>query len=183
MNTSMNRLAVVAICVAVLPAVGGFEVREGGPDDNTRVDIMTPLGDLSVRTDVESPDTGLPVYPGSRPVRNGSHEPDNAEVRIGAAFFGMEVIAAKFESDADPAAIVDFYKSEMRSYGTVTECRGNIDFRGRRGARRPICKHGWGSRAIQLVVGTEEHHRLVSVEPRGRGAEFAVVSIQTNGRS
>jgi hypothetical protein len=33
------------------------------------------------------------------------------------------------------------------------------------------------------VVGTEEHHRLVSVEPRGRGAEFAVVSIQTNGRS
>jgi hypothetical protein len=183
MNTSTNPLAVVVLCAAVLPAVGCFEVRKGGPDDKTRVDVLTPLGDLSVRTDVEAPDTGLPVYPGSRPVRKGDHEPDNAEVRIGAGFFGLDVIAAKFESDADPAAIVDFYKNEMRSYGDVTECHGNIDFRGRRGARKPICKQGWGSRAVQLVVGTEEHHRLVSVEPRSRGAEFAVVSIQTHGRS
>jgi tellurite resistance-related uncharacterized protein len=158
-------------------------VRQGGPDDNTRVEILTPLGDLSVRTDVESLDTGLPVYPGSRPIRKGAHEPDNAEVRIGAGLFGLEVIAAKFESDADPAAIVDFYKGEMRTYGNVTECHGNIDFRGRRGARKPICKHWWGARAIQLVVGTEEHHRLVSVEPRAGGAEFAVVSIQTHGQS
>ena len=183
MHTSTHRLALAAVVVAVLPAVACFEVRKGGPDDKTRVDILTPLGDLSVRTDVDSPNTGLPVYPGARPVREGDREPDNAEVRIGARFFGLEVIAAKFESDADPAAIVDFYRNEMRSYGDVTECQGNIDFKGRRGARKPVCKKAWASRTIQLVVGTEGHHRLVSVEPRSRGAEFAVVSIQTHSRS
>jgi hypothetical protein len=183
MNTSKNRLAVAAVCAALLPAVACFEVREGGPGDQTRVDILTPVGGLSVRTDVDAPNTGLPVYPGSRPVRRGDREPDNAEVSIGAPFFGLEVIAAKFESDDDPAAIVDFYRNEMRSYGDVTECRGNVDFRGRRGSRTPVCKEKLASRAVQLVVGTEEHHRLVSVEPSSHGSEFAVVSIQTRSRS
>lgn len=182
MTTSKNRFAVAALCVALVPAAACLEVRSGGPDDKTRVDILTPLGDLSVRTDVETPRTGLPVYPGSRPVRKGDREPDNAEVRIGGRLFGMEVIAAKFESDADPAAIVKFYRNEMKSYGNVTECHGNIDFRGRWGDRTPYCKEKWASRAIQLVVGTEEHHRLVSVEPRRGGSEFAVVSIQTRHR-
>jgi hypothetical protein len=183
MNIRRNRLALVALCVGVLPAVACFEVRKGGPGDQSRVDILTPIGDLSVRTDVDSPNTGLPVFPGSRPVRDGKREHDNAEVRIGGRSFGMEVIAAKFESDANPATVVDFYKKEMKTYGEVTECRGNIDFNGRWGSRRPVCKERWSSRAIQLAVGTEEHHRLVSVEPHGDGSEFAVVSIQTRHRS
>jgi len=95
----------------------------------------------------------------------------------------VKVVAAKFEGDDDPEAIVDFYKKEMRSFGDVTECRGDLDFRGRPGSQRPVCREKPSSREIQLVAGTEERHRIVVVKPRGRGSEFAVVYIQTHGRS
>jgi hypothetical protein len=82
MNISRNRLALVGLCVAVLPAVACLEVRKGGPGDQSRVDILTPIGDLSVRTDVDSPNTGLPVFPGSRPVRDGKREHASADGRL-----------------------------------------------------------------------------------------------------
>ena len=43
---------------------------------------------------------------------------------------------------------------------------------GRRGAKRPACEPRTGSREIQLVAGTEDDFRLVSVKPRGDGTEF-----------
>jgi hypothetical protein len=46
-----------------------------------------------------------------------------------------------------------------------------------------VCKEDLASRETQLVAGTEDSHRLVSVKPRGNGSEFAVVSIQIDERS
>ena len=182
MKTRKKYLGLAVAVAAMVSFSACLEVREGAPGEETKVDIRTPIGDLSVRTDLESPNVGLPVYPGSRPVRRANQEHESAEVSIGAPFFGLEVVAASFESDAAPQAIVDFYKNQMKTYGNVTECRGNVDFKGRRGLRLPVCKKRLMSPAIQLVVGTEAHHRLVSVEPRPNGSEFAVVSIQTRNR-
>jgi hypothetical protein len=62
------------------------------------VDIKSPLGDVSVRTDVKNLDTGLPVYPGAQPLReHGEHE--SANVNVDSRWFGVKVIAAKYESD------------------------------------------------------------------------------------
>lgn len=160
----------------------GVTVRDGEQGERTEVDIETPLGDVSVRTDVDSADTGLPVYPGARPLRDGG-EPKSADVNIGTSFFGVKVVAAKFEDDDAPEAIVNFYKEKMSSFGAVTECRGNLDFKGRRGSRRPVCKERPFRHEIQLVAGTEERHRIVVVKPRGSGSEFAVIYIQTHGRT
>jgi hypothetical protein len=178
-----TRHATRLILAGVLPALllGGcsIDVREETQGDQKRVDIRTPVGGMRVNTNVDMPATGLAVYPGARPLQDG--EPRSADVDISASVFGVRVLAAKFTSDDAPGDIIDFYRRELGAYGAVTECKGNIDFRGRGGSEEIVCKRKLAARAIQLVAGTKERHRLVSIEPRRGGSEFAVVYIQTRG--
>jgi hypothetical protein len=178
--TFRNRLLAAALVPSVVLSGGcAVDVHEEERGDRKLVDIRTPIGEMTVNTNVDAPATGLPVYPGARPLQDGD-DPRSADVNIGNSLFGVTVIAAKFESNDAPAEIVEFYRREMGPYGAVTECRGEIDFRGRPGAQRAVCRER-GSRDIQLVVGTEDRHRLVSVKPRRGGSEFAVVYIETRG--
>jgi hypothetical protein len=168
--------AAVLAALLMLPAcsvTAEQEDREGG---KAAVDIHTPLGDVSVRTNVDGLDTGLPVYPGARPLHEDDGNPGNARVNVGSPLFHVKVVAARFEDDDAPETIVDFYRTELRAYGSVTECRGNIDFKG---ARRPVCREKRRSREVQLATGTENDHRLVVVKRRGDGSEFALVSVRT----
>lgn len=176
-----RQLSIVLVAAALTVAACSIDVRRQD-DDKANVDIRTPVGNVSVRGNVDSPDTGLPVYPGAHEV--GRHGRGNADVRIGAAGFGMKVAAARFESGAAPDAVVNFYTDAMKSYGDVMTCKGDVDFRGRRGARRPVCKERFFNRhTTTLVAGTEERHRLVSIKPHRNGTEFAVVYIQTGRQS
>jgi hypothetical protein len=150
------------------------DVQDQGKEKNVKID--TAFGDISVRTNEAGVETGLPVYPGAQALRDEKEEAESADVRMGTSFFGLHVAAAKFESNDAPQAIVDFYKDKMSAYGTVIECRGDVDFEDE--SEQPVCKEDPASSEIQLVTGTEENHRIVAVKPRGAGSEFAIVSIQ-----
>ena len=163
----------------LLPACG-MTVDHDDQGRKTNVDIRTPFGNLDVRTDVDARATGLPIYPGARPLRE-RHDPGSANVNIGNSYFGVKVVAAKFEHDSAPEPIVDYYKSAMKKYGDVLECRGEIDFKGHDSFSHPVCKERRRSNEIQLVAGTEQRHRLVVVKPRGSGSEFSAVYIETRG--
>ena len=173
------KLTLGALLSTLLIAGCSVDVQQDAQGDRKRVDVRMPVGTVRVNTNVTAPDTGLAVYPGARPTQDGD-EPRSADVSIGAPFFGVHVVAAKFESDDTPSQVVDFYRKALGAYGAVTECRGDIDFKGRSGSR-PVCRERSRSKVLQLVAGTERRHRLVSVEPRGDGSEFAVVFIQTRG--
>ena len=174
-----QRFALAIVLGSLLLAACDVDVQEQGKDKN--IDVRTALGDISVRSTEGGPDTGLPVYPGAQAMHNEDDEPENADVKLGTSFFGMHVAAAKFESKDAPEAIVDFYKDKMGVHGSVTQCRGDIEFDDE--SKQPVCKEDSESSEIQLVTGTEESHRLVAVKPRGGGSEFAVVSIQIDERS
>jgi len=145
------------------------------------VDIKTPVGGLSVRTDVDARDTGLPVYPGARPVKDSDDEPGSANVNIGTSFFGLKVVAAKFETDDAPEKVLEFYRKEMKGLGEVTECKGDINFKGEKGSKKTVCKPGGSD--TSLVVGDEERHRITVVKPRASGAEIALVYISLRGEA
>ena len=51
-------------------------------------------------------------------------------MNISSPWFGVKVVAATYESDDTQEKILDFYRQEMKTYGPVTECRGDVDFRG-----------------------------------------------------
>lgn len=176
-------LVLITVLTALFSTACGVDVYEAGSGGGKAVDVRTPVGGVSVRTDADQlPDTGLPVYPGAR-VRRSGDDPGSAHVQIGLPFVGVKVAAASFEHEDSGEQIVAFYRKEMAAYGEVLECRGNIDFKGRMGRNRPVCDERRSTREIQLVVGTEERHRLVVVKPRAERTEFAVVYIQTKAES
>jgi hypothetical protein len=179
--TCRSLLAAASLVLTAIPiAACDIDVRKQESAGKAEVDIQTPVGDVSVRTGVDAPDTGLKVYPGARPLVD-EDEAGNADVNVGNSLFGVKVVAAKYESADAEEKIIDFYKNEMQSYGDVTECRGNVDFRGSGDNRRPVCREKHSSRDLQLVVGPEDRQRIVSITPRGSGTEFALVYLQTRG--
>ena len=180
MKPAIRTLLTLAWVFSALLPLAACDVDVQNAEQGKNVEIKSPVGDLSVRTDVKSPDTGLPVYPGAQPLRD-DREPESADVNISSKWFGVKVIAAKYQSDEAQDKILDFYRREMRTYGPVTECRGNIDFRGGPGGRRAVCQERPSAREIQLATGTEDRQRLVSVKPRSGGSEFSLVYVNTRG--
>jgi hypothetical protein len=170
--------AAAALVAMVLPITAcNVDVRKHESDGKADVDITTPVGNVSVRTNVETPDIGLAVYPGARPLED-KDEPTSANVNVGNSMFGVKVSAAKYESADAQDRIVDFYRNELKAYGEVTECRGDVNYR--RG--HPVCRDKFFSDDLQLVAGPEHQQHIVSVKPRGDGTEFGLVYVQTRGK-
>jgi len=172
-------LPVVVVVVVVVAALGstlaacGVSTYKDDDGRNKSVSVNSPVGNLSVKASSDTPpDTGLPVHAGARIVRDTDH--DNANVNIDAGFFGVKVAVARYEDDAAPEAILEYYRKELARYGGVTECRGNLDFK----PSGPRCK----ARAhdeTSLGVGGERDNHVVSVKPRGNGSEFTLIHVQT----
>jgi hypothetical protein len=171
------------VLAGVLLAACEAKVTEDAASDDKNVDLRSPIGNLSVRTSMDAPDTGLPVYPGAKLLKDDEDDGDSADVNISSPLFGLRVVAAEFASDDEPQKVVEFYRNEMKNFGDVVECRGNVDFEvGDGGGSKPVCKEQ-ASRDVQLVAGTAENHRLIAVKPRGSGSEFAMVYIDARERT
>ena len=168
-------IAMAAVLPALILATGCAVEREEEGGKTTRVAISTPVGGLAARIGENPGDTGLPVYPGATLSRDAADgNPEGATVSIGTQWFGLHVVAAEYQSGETPEQILDFYRGQMRAFGDVTECRGEVNFKN----GRPECRSKPRSTDVQLLAGTEQRHRIVSVKPRGEGTEFALVSIQ-----
>jgi hypothetical protein len=167
----------VVLSGAVLLNACDVDVHNKGTDQD--VDVRTALGDISVHTNDGGAQTGLPLYPGAQPLRDHDKEASSANISASSSLFGLHVAAAKFQSNDAPAAILAFYKDKMSTYGSVIECKGDVDFDDQ--SKQPVCREN-SSGEIQLVAGTEPSHRIVSIKPRGNGSEFALVSIQVDER-
>jgi hypothetical protein len=175
MRTVRRTHLLLVLIVAVPLGACTVDVRNEESGGKAEVDVRTPVGDVSVRTDVDASDTGLAVYPGARPLQNDDDQPGSANVTVGGRWFGVNVLAANFETEDGPDKVVEFYRNEMKAHGDVVACRGDIDFRG----GQLVCREDESARDVQLAVGTEQRHRIVAVKPRGSGSEFALVYIQT----
>ena len=175
MRSSAFRPALFVV-LGLLPVTAGcgISVDEDEGGRNKKVDITSPMGTLSVNADSDTPpDTGLPVHAGARAVRDKDHE--NANVNIDGGFFGLKVAVARYEDAASTEAILEYYKQELAKFGTVSECRGELDFKDSLAA--PRCKQR-SRDEIQLGAGREGDNRIVSVKPRGTGSEFTLIHVQ-----
>jgi hypothetical protein len=160
----------------MLVLLSGCRVQRKGEGANKKVDIETPLGSLHVNTKVDPQDTGMAVYPGATRAEDeeGKHA---ANLSIDSSLFGAKVVAIKYRSDDPPDKLLDFYRKQLKIYGDVSECRGNIDLE--HGTVR--CRPGGLRQETNLVTGTEERQHIVSVKPEGKGSQFALVYVQTRG--
>ena len=183
--TGVGAAAAAAVLLAGLTACSMTVDKKGEGESKKNVDIQTPFGGFKVRTEVDPKEIGLPVYAGARRAPDDPHDTSSANVTLGIPGFGLKVIAAKFESDDSSDKVLDFYRKELKAYGSVTECRGNIDLKGEPGSQEITCKEGIAAEVrnkVELAAGSGSIHRIISVEPRGSGCKFALVYLQFHGK-
>ncbi len=181
-DLSLGRLALaLAAATLLLLALAACDVKVKDNEDGRakKVDIETPAGSLHVRTGADIADTGLSAYPGARQVTRDEHNNESANVSLeGPNGEGMHIVVLHYESDDAPAKITGYYRDQLKKYGAVTECKGDIDYQGKPSAQNVTCRpNDTGEVAVAAGSG-EGNQRIVDVKPRGKGSEFAVVYLR-----
>src|SRR5437764_1068321 len=98
-------------------------VKKQANGEDKQVDIKTVAGGIHVSNDADAADTGLSVYPGARvKPKNSSQDNKSANVNISGFGYSLKVVALEYESDAEPAKILTFYRDQLKKYGDVLEC-------------------------------------------------------------
>jgi hypothetical protein len=189
-NTTLFTLAITLASVLILPACT-VKVDKAEGNQQKKVDIETPVGGLHVSKGADVRDTGLTVYPGAREKQSSNdHDEKSANVNISSDYFGLKVIAIEFESDDAPEKVIAYYQDQLKKYGHVIQCRTNKhgnDFSVKADddsdlSREVTCESGNSGDVIELKVGMERNQHVVSVQPRGKGTDFALVYIQMRGK-
>ncbi len=194
-NLFMKRLFAFIAASAALLLLGACSINVDDKDKkNAKVDIQTPFANLKVDSGEKSGNNGIPVYPGAhlRPKENG--DTHSANINIGAAGFGLKVIAAEYETGDSPEKVKAFYADKMKVFGTTLVCSGHsggsdvhISGLGDKDKNKDDddkklnCSdtHGDG---WEIKAGTGDDEHLVSIEPNGSGTRFGTVLVQTRGK-
>lgn len=199
MQTShpLAKWAAVALAVAgliVLPACS-VNVKKSANGEDKKVDIETPVGGIHVDKGADARDTGLPVYPGAKQkAESKDGDEDSANVNISAGMFGLRVVAIEFLSDDPPDKVAAYYRDQLKHFGAIVECHtsnrhrnaGDVDVHlgkdGDKGSGQLSCDQSSGN-TLELKVGTKQNQHIVSISPQdgGKGADFALVFVQTRG--
>jgi len=175
-----------ALVVVLALALAGCNIKAERNGDSKKVDLSTPFGGLKVRTAIDPRDVGLAIYPKARlKPSEDSGDDKSANVNISTPFFGLKIIALKYESDDPPATVVDFYRKDMARYGKVAECKGG-DYAHHEDHGMTLtldCDQQGDKRGVELKAGEGSSQHIVGVKPRGDGSEFGLVYIQIRGKS
>jgi hypothetical protein len=185
MNPVSKKLFVFVSSLVLLFMLSACSVHEQKEaDGNKKVDIQTPFADIHVGTDIDAKDTGLASYPGAKPKQDGDKDKHRANISIGGENFGVHVVAASFTTDDPPEKVIDFYRKDLKRYGSVLECkRGISENKGNDESAIRCSDHGSEEPGkLDLAVGVPEKQHVVSVKPDGKGTEFSLVYVQVNGK-
>jgi hypothetical protein len=186
MSSRSDLLSLVAGCFALV-ALSGCSIstsRDSRTGQDKDVDIRTPLGSISVHKGESDPKaTGLALYPGAQLKKDLGGDESGANVNISSSFFGVKVVALKYQSSDSPDKVLSFYRKEMAKYGKVVDCTGGFTFRYRhhdKDSEVTCDDHNGHSHEYseELKVGTENNQRILAIRPSGNGSEFALVYVR-----
>jgi hypothetical protein len=185
-----NRWVLMCGSVLVVLSLTGcsVNVKKAGNGDDKNVDINTPMGGIHVSNDADVRDTGLTVYPGARlKEKDKDGDQKSANVNISGFGFGVKVVAIEYTTDDPPGKLITFYQDQLKKYGNVLECHsiGHVNYsRGydQHGSQGLKCEGDNNGNNVELKAGTEDNQHIVSVEPAGKGSNFALVFVRTHGK-
>jgi hypothetical protein len=186
--TSLKIGALSLMALLLLPACS-VNVQKDKNGEEKKVDIRTPVGNIKVDTSADARDTGLAVYPGAR-IREKGDDGDHKQANVNLSFgdYGLKVVAVEYESDDASEKLIAFYQGQLKKYGSVLECHvhshgGHVEIKDKHDSNSKAlsCEDDGGS-TVELKVGTEENQRIVAIEPKDKGCNFALVRVQTHGK-
>ena len=187
----MQRRTLLTLSTLLLLPLAGCMVqsRKGANGDN--VDISTPLGGMSVKTDSASVQAklGLPLYPGAVVEKKNGDDNGSADVNMNFGAFHLRVLAMGFTSTDNPGKVSDFYRKALSQYSDVILCRN----------QQPVgspAKTGLGLTCAddnqahagthvsteadesELKAGSPSRQHIVSFKAQGAGTKFGLVSLE-----
>ena len=172
--------------MALMVSSCNVNVKKDNQGDDKNVDIKTPFAEIHVDQGADVRDTGLPVYAGARVREKSGNQDKNANVNISAFGYGVRVVAVEYESDDPPAKVLAFYQGQLKRYGNVLECRtSGTEYQmdhDSSGSQDLKCEGSNTGNTVELKAGVKSNQHLVSVEPRGKGSNFALVYVHTRGK-
>jgi hypothetical protein len=176
----------MSLALAFLAGCSISTHKDNATGKDKDVDIRTPFGSISVHNGAsDAKETGLSPYPGAQLRRDFDDHEGSANVNISSPFFGLKVVAVKYQSNDAPDKVLAFYRKDMARFGNVVDCKGGFTmaFHHRDRDSEVSCDgHGGGDRRYQeeLKVGTENNQRIVAIKPSGSGTEFAMVYVRAS---
>jgi len=186
-------VALILTALILLPACS-INVKDHGDGGDSKVDISTPVGGIHVNENADARDAGLPVYPGAtlKP-KTSDGDAKSANVNLSAFGYGLKVVALEYESNDPPDKIIAYYQDQLKKYGTVLRCHGSrfkIDddvpvVGGKKGyvvGGNIKCDSDDSGKTIELKAGTDDNQHIVSVDPEGKGSDFAIVWVRVRGK-
>lgn len=191
------RLRLVVATALILPLAGCFiETKKDANGKERNVDIQTPLGGMTVKTDNAAVQAklGLPVYPGAIPEQKKDNDESSADVNMNFGPFHLRVLAQGFTSTDSPDKVRDFYKKALGQYGDVIECQGKhpIDGSPARTAQGLTCDNDnhisvsddkkkaikLDGNEIELKAGSKSRQHIVGYEAKNGGTRFGLVALE-----
>jgi hypothetical protein len=186
-RTKLAIAAALALSLTLLAC--SVNVKDHGDDGANKVDISTPVGGIHVDEDADVRDTGLPVYPRARPKpKSDDGDKKSANVNLSAFGYGLKVVALEYESDDPPDKVIAYYQDQLKKYGNVLQCHSSESYHvngGKKGyvVAGPLkCDDHDSGKNVELKAGTEDNQHIVSVDPQGKGSDFAIVWVRVRGK-
>jgi hypothetical protein len=183
MTLTLRSVALVPLACLLL---AGCRVSEHKNGDNKDVDIQTPFGSTSIKTN-SSADTsaiGVSAYPGAIPVKDNDNDNSNADINLSFGSFHLGVKAASFQTPDQPDKVLAFYRKDLARYGDVIECSGNTvvgePSRTAQGLTCDTKEHNHisnGKTDLELRAGSEQHQHIVGVESKDGGTKIGLVLL------
>src|ERR1700694_1726650 len=123
---NMKRLLAIAI-LATLAITLGCRIESHKKGDGDNVNIATPFGGMSVKTNDEAVLTGigLPEYPGAEIVKKKDKDNGSADVNLSFGNFQLRVKAVSYRTPDAPTQVAAFYRKALGRYGDVIQCSNN----------------------------------------------------------
>jgi hypothetical protein len=130
-------------------------------------------------------ESGLPVYPGATPapeLREGDRGLRTVRLENTTVH---ELTAAKYVSGDAPEKVLIYYRGQLKSYGTVTQCgegtntEVSIQLGSRTLSNPEECDPAdVGMHQVELKAGSPRDQRIVAVGSRDGGSEFTLVHVR-----
>jgi hypothetical protein len=173
-----------AIPALLLAGACSINVQKDKDGQDKHVDIKTLLGGMHLSNQADASDIGLAVYPGAR-VKEKGDDDKSANVNLSGFGYGIKVVAMEYESNDAPAKILDFYRGQLKRYGTVLECHTSglhLDMKVDSHHSSELTCEGDSGKDVELKVGRKNDQHIVAVQPDGSGSSFSLVYVRTHGK-
>ena len=187
----MRIVAGFALTSVATLLLAGCHVSKHKNGNNDDVNIGTPFGSMSVKTNdnVSASGLGITPYPGAQVVRKDKDD-SAADVNMNFGNFHLGVKAVSYMTPDSSAKVLDFYRNDLKKYGDVLQCEGNkpvgqptrtaqgltCDQDGRKGGGRM----SWNMDSdadTELRAGSRQHQHMVTIESKDGGSKIGLVAL------